>query len=1367
MDSSTHTVMQPSFLSPARPAMPQQQAAFNTPLSSQYNPQTTLATMSSPQSSSLSSPQSLPPDLSALRSAAQLLDRELSSDERRGGDGLESLETRDQGHYRYQPNQLVLTRQLTLPTSITAEYDNVECQSFAGLLPAIHRAYVTIDNRLYLWNIDDPADVYCYSDLQQLIVSVTLLTPPPAIFAPTIPYLLVLTTPVTIHTLAVTFQQPNSPSTPLSLYPTAFTLPSDNTTLTTTATTRTGRLFAGGTDGSLHEIVYAARDGWVHRKMRKMRVMGGPLTGIVGVVSGLIWGSTVDPIEQLVIDDSRSPPYLFARSAANTISCYAVVPGMTPRLLFTHGTVYEQAKDLLVNMHPNSVDDWTDRAAFHLCSIHPIRREESERMVLVAVTTHGHRLYLGWSDSWGGQMQQLRVRLVRLSPPGIDEPEVRGSGRGAGAYEPAWRKGKSAEQVHAAYVRDGVTVLADGIPDAGDHLVSLQRDYTPNTNKVIESVSSTTLPTKQADIAEANQLNSTSATSSLASATFARGTDQPLVGLTEYATQHLVGPRTFYSLSAVGLSVWVRRRALDELCDMLDRRRRSLDDEELTRFFHQYGWKEAGAMLLALACSPPTVLSLGDGRVVEERKEEQVLVMSPSKYEHRAVLDEHVIKQAKLTFFRFAANSSNSAASAPLLPSAPAPPPSSSYALTPYIPPISLTPSMSSLLLFITRILRPIWDWPIVAATMTVPATLVLRLSGVQLSEQSGWLQRLSIFMDEHRRVLRHADREDTSGVLEQLQLLVSISRELVSFLHLLAVNADVPTLLASLPSTDQALLLQSKFYDLITSPPAYAILKQLMLTSSSSPATASPATAASWAQLLYEQAPSFFGHSDLLYYRAATTLRSLPALYDSRDVAATKAEVLQLYRLAARAHSFSVADVSVGLREAGMVEELVELALYRAELVARGEVTPVPLTDTSMSVTGGEASEDDWATRQRNACYQLAIDTLNTILFPSQPIADSALADRLLSFCLSSADPLFLSSLYTYLIQHDMKQLLFASPSAQLLQFLSSSDHYSLLLLQLFLLHGQHRDASLLLSHLASSHTDEHSLHDRVGFLSRALACARQCMDDGATVCGSHEADVEYCEALKERLEVAKLQSKLLARLTGNTPATGELTDEMRDSVRRLDSELLDVEALYLLAQSYGLWDVCLAIFYFSNERGREDVICALWRNVLRGEIVRGRESGVAWQSCVEEKVREMAALYGEVPFMFPLDFVVRECEYNELKYGKGAAGEGGVAAMMARCGVDRRRLMAVYERLVGEGSGMEEGVELQVVSNVVWLLERDQEEGLMSRERRRADVTAFGLVTRCMEAVRGLGDSPAAQVVLERLERLHQRVNQRALTG
>ena len=1332
---------------------------------SRYIPQPSLVATSTPLSaasaSSLVPVQALPPDLSALRSAAQLLDRELSSDERRGGDGFESLETRDHGHYRYQPNQLVLTRQLAIPPSITREYDSVECQSFAGLLPAIQRAYVTIDNRLYLWNIDEPSDVYCYAELQQLIVSVTLLAPTPGIFAASIPYLLVLTTPVTVHTLAVTFQQPGALASPLALYPTAFTLPSDNTTLSATATTRGGRLFAGGTDGSLHEIVYAARDGWVHRKMRKTRITGGPLTGLAGVVSGLIWGSVVDPIEQLAVDDSRSPAYLFTRSAANAIACYTVVPGATPKLLCTHHTVYEQAKELLANMHPNSVEDWAERNAFRLCSIHAVRREESERTVLVAVTTHGHRLYFGWSDVMG----QLRVRLVRLCPPGLDEPEVRGGGRGAGAYEPAWRKGKSAEQVHQAYVRDGVTLLADAIPEAGDHLVSLQRDYTPNTAKVVESVSCATLVSKQADIAEANLLTNP-ANSSLAAATFARGADSPLVGLTEYATHHLVGPRTFYTLSAVSLSVWVRRRALDELCDMLERRRRSLDDDELTRFFHQYGWKEAGAMLAAIACSPPSTLSLGDGRVVEERKEEQVLVMSPSKYEHRAVLDEHVIRQAKSTFFRFAANSFTSAASAPLLPAAPAPPPSASYALTPYIPPITLSPSMSSLLLFITRVLRPVWDWPIVVATATVPATLLLRLSAVQLSEQSSWLLRLSLFMEEHRRVLRQADREDTSGVLEQLQQLVSISRELVSFLHLLAVNANLPALLASLPATDQALLLQSRFYDLITSPPAYAILRQLMLASSSTTAAASPATAASWAQLLYEQAPSFFGHSDLLYYRAATTLRSLPTLYDARDVAATRAEVLQLYRLAARAHSFSVLDISAGLREAGMVEELVELALYRAELVARGEVTLLPLSDLSMSA-GAEEGEEEWATRQRATCYQLVVDTLNSVLFPSAPVADPSLADRLLSLCLSSADAVFLSTLYTYLIQHDMRAVLFASPSPQLLHFLQSSEHHSLLLLQLLLLHGRHRDASLLLSHLASSHTDEHSLHDRVGFLSRALACARQCMDhSGGTVCGSHEADVEYCEALKERLEVAKLQTRLLARLSSATPPV-ELTDETRDSVRRLDSELLDVEALYLLAQGYALWDVCLAVFHFSNERGREDVICALWRNVLRGEIVRGREAGRAWQPACEEKLRELAAAYADAPFMFPLDFLVRECEYNELKYGGGGVGDAGVAAMLARCGVERRRLLGVYERLVGEGSGMEEGVELQVVSNVAWLLEREAEDGLAGRERRRGDVTASGLLVRCMEAVRGLSESAQSQAVLERLEQLQQRLNQRALTG
>jgi hypothetical protein len=38
--------------------------------------------------------------------------------------------------------------------SLTNTID-LECKSFMGLLPEINRAWITIDNRLFLWNYED------------------------------------------------------------------------------------------------------------------------------------------------------------------------------------------------------------------------------------------------------------------------------------------------------------------------------------------------------------------------------------------------------------------------------------------------------------------------------------------------------------------------------------------------------------------------------------------------------------------------------------------------------------------------------------------------------------------------------------------------------------------------------------------------------------------------------------------------------------------------------------------------------------------------------------------------------------------------------------------------------------------------------------------------------------------------------------------------------------------------------------------------------------------------------------------------------------------------------------------------------------
>jgi hypothetical protein len=70
-----------------------------------------------------------------------------------------------------------------------------------------------------------------------------------------------------------------------------------------------------------------------------------------------------------------------------------------------------------------------------------------------------------------------------------------------------------------------------------------------------------------------------------ASCLYARGSNVPLVGLSEFATQHALPPRQFLVLTASGLLTYIKSRPVDELRKLLAARIKSTDDSEIQRFF--------------------------------------------------------------------------------------------------------------------------------------------------------------------------------------------------------------------------------------------------------------------------------------------------------------------------------------------------------------------------------------------------------------------------------------------------------------------------------------------------------------------------------------------------------------------------------------------------------------------------------------------------------------------------------------------------------------------------------------------------------------------------------------------------------------
>ena len=177
---------------------------------------------------------------------------------------------------------------------------DLQCNCGMGLMPEIRRAWLTIDNTLYMWNYMDGKDVAYFDGLNQVIISVGLVLPKPGVFQDHIRFLLCLTTAVEVAILGVSFTGESMGGGVVSnhggmallkgrgasisslfvslgtatdefaevhLQPEPlFNLTTDNVGMMCIEGTPEGRIFLGGKDGSLYEVTYQAKDGWFSKR---------------------------------------------------------------------------------------------------------------------------------------------------------------------------------------------------------------------------------------------------------------------------------------------------------------------------------------------------------------------------------------------------------------------------------------------------------------------------------------------------------------------------------------------------------------------------------------------------------------------------------------------------------------------------------------------------------------------------------------------------------------------------------------------------------------------------------------------------------------------------------------------------------------------------------------------------------------------------------------------------------------------------------------------------------------------------------------------------------------------------------------------
>uniref|UniRef100_A0A182M8L3 Nucleoporin Nup133/Nup155-like N-terminal domain-containing protein n=1 Tax=Anopheles culicifacies TaxID=139723 RepID=A0A182M8L3_9DIPT len=216
-------------------------------------------------------------------------------------------------------NQLCTVNKVPIPSEIMEHFNHIKCHCMMGLFPEIGRAWLTIDTDLYIWTYENARDVAYFDGLSQVIISVGLVTPKPGLFVSDVKYLLILTTPIEIVVLGVTFGDANNgtPNRSLSaqsseemqlMHTPIFVLNTDNVAIMCVQGTDDGRIFLGGRDGCLYEVSYQAESNWFGKRCRKVNHSQGLMSHLVPGIFKIF--TETDSVEKITVDNSRNLLYV-------------------------------------------------------------------------------------------------------------------------------------------------------------------------------------------------------------------------------------------------------------------------------------------------------------------------------------------------------------------------------------------------------------------------------------------------------------------------------------------------------------------------------------------------------------------------------------------------------------------------------------------------------------------------------------------------------------------------------------------------------------------------------------------------------------------------------------------------------------------------------------------------------------------------------------------------------------------------------------------------------------------------------------------------------------------------------------------------
>ncbi|SCU97898.1 LADA_0H09142g1_1 [Lachancea dasiensis] len=318
------------------------------------------------------------------------------------------------------------TQVTNIPDVVLREAAKAEMKSDMGLFPELNRCWITIDNKLILWNLEQPSDLQSIDDIKHTILSVALVRPKPNTFIDSVNHLLLIATPFDIYMLAL---QHNVSSGELAVFNTGMCVSVHGLDVSNfTSCEKTGQIFFTGKSSgtNIWELQYSSTEDWFNSKCNKNCLTQSLLDSLLPTnLMSKIPGSNLiqsffeenskysaEHLVQLCVDDSRN--ILYSLSNKSVIRAYKMnekslegpLTIETSYIKRIMGTTSARGAAILGNKY------------LKISKLIVVTAKENGNLYLVAITIGGVRIYFNGSSN-KTHLEALRLESIKFPPSSV------------------------------------------------------------------------------------------------------------------------------------------------------------------------------------------------------------------------------------------------------------------------------------------------------------------------------------------------------------------------------------------------------------------------------------------------------------------------------------------------------------------------------------------------------------------------------------------------------------------------------------------------------------------------------------------------------------------------------------------------------------------------------------------------------------------------------------------------------------------------------------------------------------------------------------------------------------------------------------